>query len=241
MKNKGFTLVEILIVVSILVILGTATLVGINPMMQIFKGYDAVRKADLQEIKIAFETYYEDHGCYPNFLTKTEITNLGENYDLTSRENNYVLSQCGSTTGTELEGYLDEIPCDPNTGDPYSFYIPAITVMDGTLLTCPQKYLVYSKLANVFDPQLLKASTLGSCINSYAISGNMTSYEFVKSCSGTVCPDNYYGFVNGVCTLLSTNDYPYCGPNYCSSDCDGIIYSTRKECLPENLGDQFQL
>lgn len=234
-KNQGFTLIEILTVVTILAVLGVAVLVGINPMMQFFKGYDAVRKSDLQEIKIALEAYYEDHGCYPEFIT------TAPNYNDLAIQQSYFLSQCGPVIeGDEMYGYLDEIPCDPNTGEPYSFYFP-LASWDANLKTCPQKFLIYTNLSNAFDPQLLHYSTLGNCNDSYTVSSNMSSYDFVKSCSGTVCPDFYYGFVNGVCTLLSTNDYPYCGPNYCSDDCDGEIYSARKECLPKNLGDQFQL
>lgn len=95
---KGFTLAELLITVTILVILGLALLIGINPLVQIFKGYDARRKADLYKLRTAFESYYIDHDCYPSAD---------------------ILSQCGSNA---LEPYLPAIPCDPD-GSPYSIKI----------------------------------------------------------------------------------------------------------------------
>ena len=120
-KKNGFTLTELLVVVTIIVVLGLAILVGINPMAQIFKGYDARRKADLSKIKIALEAYYSDHDCYP---TKD------------------VFSQCGSDA---LKPYLDAIPCDPNTKKPYTIYlVPQAS-------TCPQQYAVYAQIYSFFD------------------------------------------------------------------------------------------
>ncbi len=125
MKNdSGFTLAELLIVISILVILGLTALVGLNPMLQILKGYDARRKADLYQIKGAFEAYYADHDCYPPST---------------------VLSQCGSNV---LEPYLASIPCDPNTKEPYSFYSGT-----SESATCPQKFAVYADMSNKADPE----------------------------------------------------------------------------------------
>ena len=63
-KHQGFTLVEIMIVVSLIVIIAIALLGGINPLQQFFRGYDTVRKSDLAKLKSAFENYYNDHDCY---------------------------------------------------------------------------------------------------------------------------------------------------------------------------------
>ncbi|PIR99912.1 hypothetical protein COT86_01430 [Candidatus Collierbacteria bacterium CG10_big_fil_rev_8_21_14_0_10_43_36] len=121
---NGFTLPEILIVVTILVVLGLIILVGINPMMQFFKGYDTRRKSDLYKIKIAFEAYYADHDCYPSID---------------------ILNSCGSNA---LEPYLATIPCDPNSLQPYTYYTGP-----NESFICPQKIAVYAVLANKFDPQ----------------------------------------------------------------------------------------
>ena len=48
---QGFTLTELLVVISILTILGLLALININPSLSFSSGYDTVRKADLAKIK----------------------------------------------------------------------------------------------------------------------------------------------------------------------------------------------
>src|SRR5579872_5066555 len=66
MKNerKGFTLIEILIVVAIIAILASIVLVGLGPTQQ--SGRDARRLSDLHEVQNVVELYYNDCGFYPS-------------------------------------------------------------------------------------------------------------------------------------------------------------------------------
>ena len=61
--RKGFTLIEILIVVAIIAILASVVIVGLGPTQQ--AGRDARRLADLHEIQNAIELYYNKCGFYP--------------------------------------------------------------------------------------------------------------------------------------------------------------------------------
>ena len=65
MKNtrKGFTLIEILIVVAIIAILASVVLVGLGPTQQ--AGRDARRLSDLSEVQNGLELYYNKCGVYP--------------------------------------------------------------------------------------------------------------------------------------------------------------------------------
>ncbi len=92
--QRAFTLIELLIVVSLIAILLTAGLFGYR--LQLRKSFDAIRKRDLNNIKTAFEHYYSEHECYPPAST---------------------LNTCG---GTGLVPFLDKIPCDPETQTPYT-------------------------------------------------------------------------------------------------------------------------
>ncbi len=104
--QAGFTLVELLIVITIIAILAMVALLAISPLKQINKGYDAVRKKDLNDIKIALENYNSDHLCYPP---------AG------------ILGVCG---GDALAPYLAKIPCDPQTKEKY-LYVPEGNVCSG--------------------------------------------------------------------------------------------------------------
>jgi type II secretory pathway pseudopilin PulG len=64
-KGAGFTLVEILVAATILATLVGGVLLTLNPARQINKALDAKRQADLQSIKVALDTYYNDAKCYP--------------------------------------------------------------------------------------------------------------------------------------------------------------------------------
>lgn len=86
-NKKGFTLIELIIVVGIISFLGLLVVAYLRT--QIFKGYDARRKAEIKRIGIAVEEYEKDNNCYP----------------LSS------LVNCTNSSG--LQPYMDKIPCDP--------------------------------------------------------------------------------------------------------------------------------
>jgi len=66
MKSKGFTLVELLVVMAILGIL--VTLIGGGFRTAQMRGRDAQRKSDLKEIANSLELFYADHNRYPSAL-----------------------------------------------------------------------------------------------------------------------------------------------------------------------------
>lgn len=62
-SNKGFTLIEMLVVVAIIAILASVFLVGLRG----FRGsaYDSRRLADLQKVQSYLELYYNQERSYP--------------------------------------------------------------------------------------------------------------------------------------------------------------------------------
>jgi len=196
-KHKGFTLSEILVVVTIIVVLGMALLVGINPMAQIFKGYDSRRKSDLSKIKIALESYYSDHDCYPQF-------------PLTDSQGRPSYA-CDSDF---LKPYLDAIPCDPNSKKPYTIYVTPVNS------SCPQQYAVYAQIYSFFDSQ---ANNIDYCPKTIAFnSPGMLNADISFGCSfRQLCPI-HYGCKHGACVVVSQDEIPACSPSFCTSNCSPI-------------------
>lgn len=93
---KGFTLIELMITVSILAVLAALIIIAFSH--QLSKGNDAKRKSDMDRIKISLEEYEKDHDCYPDSMT-----------------------ECGAGSTIPIHPYLTDVPCDPVTHEPYSY------------------------------------------------------------------------------------------------------------------------
>lgn len=62
-KSKGFTIVELLIVIVVIGILATLVIVTFTGIQQ--KARDSKRKTDLSAIQAALESYYSSNNTYP--------------------------------------------------------------------------------------------------------------------------------------------------------------------------------
>lgn len=63
--KKGFTLVELLIVIALISILSVAVLATINPIEQSNKAKDSTKQNDAAEIMNAYERFYANSQSYP--------------------------------------------------------------------------------------------------------------------------------------------------------------------------------
>ena len=68
-SKKGFTLIEMLIVIAIISILASVFLVGLRGFRA--GAYDARRLADLQKVQSYLEIYYTKNRAYPNVSATT--------------------------------------------------------------------------------------------------------------------------------------------------------------------------
>ncbi len=106
---KGFTLIELILVLGIVGMFAAGIVVTINPSDQYRKGLDGRRKADLANIQKAIEFYYQDHGQYPSSTSNFEILD----------------SVSGSVTyswGTPWTPYMSLLPKDPSTNKAYVYF-----------------------------------------------------------------------------------------------------------------------
>jgi prepilin-type N-terminal cleavage/methylation domain-containing protein len=117
-QNKGFTLLEILLVIAAIGILAAIVLVAINPNRQIAQARNTVRQADINTIQKAVEQYLIENGSYPSSISTTPgyICNTG------TEQVNGSTNCSGRVDLRELvPDYIAGIPKDPqatgtNTG-----------------------------------------------------------------------------------------------------------------------------
>lgn len=64
-KNKGFTMIELLIVIAVLGILAVAVLSAINPIEQINRGRDTSSKSDTEQLLSSIDRFNAMRGLWP--------------------------------------------------------------------------------------------------------------------------------------------------------------------------------
>lgn len=97
--QKGFTLVELLVVMMIIGVLFAILMVNFKGVKE--RTRDGQRKSDLRQIQSALELYRADQGRYPDSPLPT----------------------CGSslTGGSPPTTYIQKVPCDPLSAASYQY------------------------------------------------------------------------------------------------------------------------
>lgn len=147
MKNKGFTLVELLVVMAIIGILAVVSLANFRTSQ--IKARDAQRKSDLRQIANALEAYMNDHGGYPQASNeKIKACECGSgnqecnwDEDIGERE----LCDANSTV------YMSKVPGDPVASPNYCYWSDT------------SSFRLYAKLENAKDPEILPVDATKSC------------------------------------------------------------------------------
>lgn len=110
LQKRGFTLLELVIVIAILGVLAGIVLIAINPSRQLADGRNTQRRSDVQAILNATYQYTVDNGgALPASITTTatEVCSTGAS-SCTSLVDLSVL--------TTNERYLPSLPRDPQCG-----------------------------------------------------------------------------------------------------------------------------
>jgi len=239
--KKAFTLLEILIVVSLLVILAVGLIIVFNPKTQIDKANDGKRKAELTSLNKLLEDWYNDHSCYPKPDEICYNAVLGE----TS------CNICGNKpTSPNFSPYLESLPCDPQQSDSRDFFYEVNDV------DCPSLYRIYTKLSNTNDPAITQlgcqngCGPYGNCNYNYGVTSPNASViyciagptaiptptsSFLPTPTSTPVPTatptptsaptptpegNYYCQSFGNCAFYN-NQVWTCNPSYADSQCTG--------------------
>jgi type IV pilus assembly protein PilA len=122
-QKKGFTLLEILLVIAAIGILAAIVLVAINPNKQLAQARNLVRQTDINTIQKALDQYLIEKGRYPNSVSTTPgyICNTG------TEQSGGIITDCnGRVDLRELVPiYIAGIPKDPQATGTNTGYIVA--------------------------------------------------------------------------------------------------------------------
>ncbi|MDP3956158.1 MAG: prepilin-type N-terminal cleavage/methylation domain-containing protein [bacterium] len=123
MKRRGFTLLELLIVITIIAILAAIVVVALNPLKRFRESRDAVRAADTNQLAEAIVLSQIDAGG--NHIWSIQLAASGTPYMISNATttsgctincSNYVslTTHCINLQSIEDDGYLGELPIAPS-------------------------------------------------------------------------------------------------------------------------------
>jgi general secretion pathway protein G len=126
-RQKGFTTIELLIVILIIIILASISILALNS--QRAKARDAKRESDIRQIRTALEFYFSDEEEYP-VVGQPIVLGSGDTQKLCSKADGAFVS-----AETECQKvYMSQIPQDPLPDQPYT-YTGSINGYDITYIT----------------------------------------------------------------------------------------------------------
>ncbi|HXK38011.1 MAG TPA: prepilin-type N-terminal cleavage/methylation domain-containing protein [Candidatus Paceibacterota bacterium] len=99
-RKKGFTLIELLVVISIIGLLSSVVLAALTTARM--KARDARRLADLDQIKIALELFYDSKGYYPQSGCGWNCSGYRYSFNAT-----------WAAFATDTAPYISRVPVDP--------------------------------------------------------------------------------------------------------------------------------
>lgn len=241
MKNRGFTMVNLIILIGVLLVLAASTFYLLNPARRIGKANDARRLTDVHALVDALELYTIDNAQVPTDFSTSTIS-VGQKFVLCSASS--ALSCAGTSAGCLviddadfLGKYLEELPVDP---------LKTSTADTGYYITRKVNNVIAFGACTVYDDVIeivAKAAfpTLSAvCGNGFTDAGEIcddgnTTTETSTCGNGTTESGTY---CNSDCTATVVLDEAcddgnasteYCGDSvaqngsYCDNDCDTVL------------------
>jgi prepilin-type N-terminal cleavage/methylation domain-containing protein len=174
MNQKGFTLVELLIVIAVIGILAVAVLTAINPIEQLKKSRDAGKLADARELFNGIQRYAAAQPCYPWESTAAA-------HDCLNRASNISGAVCAWTANFGAGMCNDLI----TTGEMKASFATKTTVLNNIFVTESATGVV----SVCFEPE----STAGR-------GGSLTgATRNITNSAAAACSGNYVGDATGTC------------------------------------------
>jgi prepilin-type N-terminal cleavage/methylation domain-containing protein len=205
--RKGFTLLEILLVITAIGILASIVLLAINPNRQIAQVRNTVRQADINTIQKALEQYLINNGRYPSsiritpgYICNTETEQIG---GITNCSGRVDLRELVPT-------YLAAIPKDPQATGTNTGYKASIKIGNNkisiTADLSENKLISINPLSMVQDGLVLHLDAGNQ--SSYSGTGN-TWFDLSDNISNRTIMNNI-PFDNSGGGNFSFNGSPHC-------------------------------
>ena len=172
-SKKGFTIVELLIVIVVIAILAAISIVAYNGIQT--RARDSQRKSDIAAITKGLELYYIDKGEYPNYPDGSGgSTTMTANWSTTSD---------ASWQGfiNTLKPYMSTVPRDPTSTSTggynslnYAYYGNNSSYCGAAV---KQMYILTYKLESSAQVQTYNGACTTNPLGPY---GEMSNYRVVK-------------------------------------------------------------
>jgi prepilin-type N-terminal cleavage/methylation domain-containing protein len=170
-ERKGFTLIEILIVVAIIAILASVVLVGLGPTQQ--AGRDARRLSDIHEVQNGLELYYNKCGFYPGSAAAAACG--AANNAATTGYSAGATSLNAALTGSGLQ--ITTVPLDPTNATPHLYFFKTNGATAST-------YLLATVLENTNNSIFTGYTPLTAAqVSSYGSGDNLTPAGVGTACN----------------------------------------------------------
>lgn len=114
-NRRGFTLVELIVVIMVLGLLYSFIVISIKPDDVKMKGRDSVRISDINKLAAAIDLYIADNGVPPDLAnaTRLSVAAVGAGPVASSNSSGWI--------GADISRYVENLPLDPINQSPY-FY-----------------------------------------------------------------------------------------------------------------------
>ena len=146
---RGFTIVELMVVVAIIGILAGIVFVGARPAGE--QSRDTARQSDLRQIQTTLELYKNRYGRYPEGCNAAESWSGQVDTDFACGTANqpYILGNIGE--GRPFAEFMVNLPKDPKLNGDDSGYVYTVNA-DGSVYKFMAKNTVESEIVTVDHP-----------------------------------------------------------------------------------------
>lgn len=223
--KKGFTFIELIVVMTLVALLAVVGIGFLNPMKQIQRSQDSKRKGELSTLFKTFEDFYNDKNRFPLPADVCFDSASSPRIDTYGKTACYCQICGNKSSSPNFSPYLSPLSCDPqSTQKEYLYDYDCSTAS-------PNWFRIYTKLSVTDDPEIKRVGCFAGCgpapdfAYNYSVFSN-TEPETI-SCSDKV--RLYQKSWQGNCNICKSPS----GGDVCNYS-NGVYYdvSCTKKCNP---------